>query len=69
MKILTALLSGLLFGAGLAVAEMTNPAKVQAFLDVAGDWDPSLAFVMGSALLVSAGAYFLAGRRSESLLG
>ena len=53
----TALLSGTLFGAGLATAQMTNPAKVLAFLDVAGAWDPSLAFVMGSALVVSAIAY------------
>lgn len=49
-----ALVSGTLFGAGLAVSQMTNPAKVLAFLDVAGDWDPSLAFVMGAALVVSA---------------
>lgn len=55
--IATALLSGTLFGAGLATAQMTNPAKVLGFLDVAGSWDPSLAFVMGSALLVSAIAY------------
>jgi len=52
-----ALLSGTLFGAGLAVAQMTNPAKVIGFLDVAGTWDPSLAFVMGAALFVSAIAY------------
>ena len=47
------LVSGLLFGAGLALGGMTDPAKVAAFLDVAGAWDPSLAFVMGSALLVT----------------
>ena len=69
MNVAVALLTGVVFGAGLAVAEMTNPAKVQAFLDVAGDWDPSLAFVMGSALLVTAGAYLLARRRSRSWLG
>jgi uncharacterized membrane protein YedE/YeeE len=51
---LTALLSGTLFGTGLAVSQMTNPAKVIGFLDVTGAWDPSLAFVMGTALLVSA---------------
>lgn len=55
--VVTALLSGTLFGAGLATAQMTNPAKVLDFLDVTGRWDPSLAFVMGSALLVSAIAY------------
>lgn len=54
-----ALLSGSLFGSGLAVSQMTNPAKVLAFLDVTGDWDPSLAFVMGTALTVSAIAYRL----------
>lgn len=47
-----AFILGLLFGLGLIVAKMTNPGKVLAFLDVAGDWDPSLAFVMASALLV-----------------
>lgn len=51
-KNLYALGFGLLFGLGLIVAQMTNPAKVLAFLDVAGDWDPSLAWVMASALLV-----------------
>ena len=56
-----ALIAGTLFGAGLAIAQMTNPAKVIGFLDVAGDWDPSLAFVMGSALVVSAVAYRLRG--------
>lgn len=52
--ILTALLSGTLFGAGLSVSQMTNPAKVIGFLDITGSWDPSLAFVMGTALVVSA---------------
>lgn len=59
--VVTALLSGTIFGAGLAVAQMTNPAKVLAFLDVAGAWDPSLAFVMGAALAVSALAYRFRG--------
>lgn len=54
-----ALVSGTLFGIGLAVAQMTNPAKVIHFLDVTGAWDPSLAFVMGTALVVSALAYRL----------
>jgi uncharacterized membrane protein YedE/YeeE len=66
---LAALLSGILFGAGLAVSQMTNPAKVQAFLDVAGAWDPSLAFVMGAALAVSSLGVALARRRPQSLLG
>ena len=53
-RLLTPLAIGTLFGAGLAVAQMTNPAKVLGFLDVSGAWDPSLAFVMGAALIVSA---------------
>lgn len=52
-----ALLCGLLFGVGLVVSDMANPARVLAFLDVAGDWDPALALVMGSALVPSALAY------------
>lgn len=52
IKNLYALVCGLLFGFGLIIAQMTNPDKVKAFLDVAGDWDPSLALVMASALLV-----------------
>ena len=51
-KILYTFLFGLIFGLGLIVAQMTNPEKVLAFLDVTGDWDPSLALVMASALLV-----------------
>ena len=52
-----ALLAGVLFGAGLAVSQMINPRKVQAFLDLAGDWDPSLALTMGGALLVTGIGY------------
>jgi uncharacterized membrane protein YedE/YeeE len=48
---------GLLFGIGLIVAGMTDPAKVKGFLDLAGAWDPSLAFVMGGAILVGMGAF------------
>jgi uncharacterized membrane protein YedE/YeeE len=69
VKVLAALLSGVLFGVGLAVSQMTNPAKVQAFLDVAGAWDPSLAFVMGAALVVSSIAVVIARRRPQSMLG
>jgi uncharacterized membrane protein YedE/YeeE len=54
---IVALVSGVTFGAGLALAGMTNPAKVLGFLDVAGAWDPSLAFVMAAALGVFAVAY------------
>lgn len=64
-----ALVAGLVFGIGLTVSQMVNPAKVLAFLDVAGNWDPSLAFVMGGALLVTFVGYRLAWRRPKPLLG
>ncbi len=56
-KSLSALLCGLLFGVGLSLGGMTDPAKVVAFLDLAGRWDPSLAFVMGGALLLTTPAF------------
>jgi uncharacterized membrane protein YedE/YeeE len=62
-------LCGLVFGAGLALSGMTNPAKVLAFLDVFGRWDPTLAFVMGGALAVSAAGFQLARRRDRAWLG
>lgn len=65
---LPGLLAGLIFGAGLALSDMVNPARVQAFLDVAGDWDPTLAFVMGAALLPSAIAYLIRRRMGGPLL-
>jgi uncharacterized protein len=68
MQVLIALLSGLVFGAGLFVSGMTNPAKVLGFLDVAGTWDPSLAFVMGGALAVNALASAVARRRARPVL-
>lgn len=52
-------LAGAFFGAGLAISGMTDPLKVTAFLDIFGFWDPTLAFVMGGALLVFATGYFL----------
>ncbi len=58
----------MLFGAGLAVSGMMNPAKVLGFLDIAGDWDPTLAFVMGGALIVALPATLLARRRSRPVL-
>lgn len=60
---------GLLFGVGLILAGMTDPSKVLSFLDLAGLWDPSLAFVMGGGILVSLGAFALAQKRSASFLG
>lgn len=62
-------LVGLLFGWGLLLSGMTDPGKVQGFLDLFGAWDPSLAFVMGGAILVGAFAFALARRRTTSLLG
>jgi len=67
MRILIALLSGLLFGIGLILSGMTNPSKVQNFLDVFGSWDPSLAFVMGGAILVTAPGYFFARKLGKPL--
>lgn len=59
----TAFLTGLIFGAGLILSGMVNPAKVLAFLDLAGAWDPSLALVMGGAIAVALPAFlFLKGR-------
>lgn len=69
IRLLTAVASGLLFGAGLAVSGMMNPAKVIGFLDFAGDWDPTLAFVMAGALAVTVPAFRLAKARPESLSG
>lgn len=69
MLVFASLLSGLVFGLGLIVSGMANPAKVLGFLDVAGVWDPSLAFVMAGAIAVASVAFALARRRSHSLLG
>lgn len=67
-KNLAALLSGIVFGLGLAVSHMIEPAKVLAFLDVTGQWDPSLLLVMLSAVVVSFIAYRLTSRRTRPLL-
>ncbi|OZG43179.1 transporter [Aeromonas sp. A35_P] len=70
MTLLTSLLAGLLFGLGLAISGMIDPARVTGFLDLAGAWDPSLGFVMGGALLVFMPGYFLLVKpRRVSLLG
>ncbi len=68
MKIIAALICGLLFGMGLAIAQMINPAKVIGFLDIAGNWDPSLAFVMMGALTVMTSARFLILKRQTPIL-
>ncbi|MCE1118411.1 MULTISPECIES: DUF6691 family protein [Pseudomonas] len=69
MRKLTAFLAGLIFGLGLLLGGMTNPAKVLAFLDVAGAWDPSLALVMAGAIAVAAAPLNWARTRKQSLLG
>ena len=68
LRVLAALVSGLVFGLGLAVSGMMNPAKVIGFLDVAGDWDPTLAFVMIGALLVAVPAYRFIPKRPRPVL-
>lgn len=64
-----AMASGILFGAGLALGDMVNPARVLGFLDVAGAWDATLGFVMGAAVVASALGYALARRRRAPLFG
>jgi uncharacterized membrane protein YedE/YeeE len=67
MLILNALLAGLIFATGLIVSGMANPAKVQGFLDIAGNWDPSLAFVMAGAIAVGSVGFAIARRLERSL--
>ncbi|MDH3666812.1 MAG: hypothetical protein OEN23_07760 [Paracoccaceae bacterium] len=69
MRQLIALVSGALFALGLIVSDMVNPARVLGFLDVAGAWDPTLAFVMGGALVPMAIAWRLATGGSHPLVG
>lgn len=69
MLAFTSLLAGLVFGIGLIVSGMANPAKVLGFLDLFGHWDPSLGLVMGGAVAVASAAFFVARRRTVSLLG
>lgn len=66
--VLPGFLVGLLFGAGLALSDMINPARVLAFLDIAGRWDPTLAYVMAGALVPSAIGYMLARRMERPLM-
>jgi uncharacterized membrane protein YedE/YeeE len=69
MKLIaSAFLSGVIFGLGLAVSEMTDPARVTGFLDPAGAWDPTLVFVMGGALAVTSPGFALILRRPRPLL-
>ncbi len=69
MNVIASLAAGLVFGLGLIIAGMADPAKVLGFLDIAGLWDPSLALVMAGAIAVGLGAFAMAGRRTHALLG
>lgn len=69
MAALTSLLAGLVFGLGLIISGMANPAKVLGFLDIAGRWDPSLAFVMAGAIAVGLIAFRFANQRTVSFIG
>ncbi len=69
MHIFTAWLTGLVFGLGLIVSGMSNPIKVQAFLDLAGAWDPSLMLVMAGAIGIGILGFAWAKQRTRSLLG
>jgi uncharacterized membrane protein YedE/YeeE len=69
MKTVSALMVGLLFGLGLILSGMSDPAKVLGFLDLAGKWDPSLAFVMAGAIAVGLLVFPFATKRPKSILG
>lgn len=64
-----ALGAGIVFGAGLALSDMVNPARVLAFLDIVGSWDPTLAFVMGGAVIASAVGFLLSRRLRAPVFG
>jgi hypothetical protein len=68
MRIAAAYVIGLIFGLGIAISGMANPAKVLNFFDLAGSWDPSLAFVMGGALIVTFAGYQFVLRRSRPII-
>ena len=69
MEFLTALVAGVLFGSGLLLSRMCDPQRVLGFLDVAGHWNPALAFTMGGAILVAAPAFLFVRKRHVTLLG
>ncbi len=64
-----AFIAGFVFGVGLIISQMVNPAKVLGFLDLAGEWDPSLALVIAGAVSAGVGAFAIAKRRATTLLG
>ena len=67
LRSICVLCSGLVFGLGLCISQMVNPVKVLGFLDIAGEWDPSLAFVMMGALLVATPGFFFVFKRPRSI--
>ena len=69
MQVVMAFITGLVFGLGLLLSGMADPSKVIGFLDLAGNWDPSLAFVMGGAILVAAVAFQFARGHTKAWLG
>ncbi len=69
MRIIISYLIGLIFGVGISISGMANPAKVLNFFDIAGAWDPSLAFVMGGALAVTFVGYRVVLRRPAPIMG
>lgn len=69
MNILFSWIAGLIFGIGLIISGMTNPKKVIGFMDLAGAWDPSLAFVMVGGITIAIISFLLARRRTLSLIG
>ena len=66
MNKLISLISGIIFGVGLVISEMINPEKVLGFLDIFGNWDPSLAFVMIGALIVSSPMFHLLKKKTKT---
>ncbi len=68
-RVVISLALGLLFGFGLILSGMVNPAKVLGFLDIFGHWDPSLAFVMGGGIAVGLVGFFFAGKQTKAILG
>lgn len=67
LRNLSALVAGIIFGLGLTISQMVNPAKVLSFLDIFGNWDPSLAFVMGGAMLVTTIGYKIVRKKKRPL--
>jgi uncharacterized membrane protein YedE/YeeE len=67
--LLSQYLIGVLFGLGLIISGMSNPKKILNFLDITGNWDPSLIFVMGGAVIVGLGGFYLASKRTKSFFG